>query len=180
MADTKISALTTLADSALVAGDYFVVVDVSDTSMAASGTTKKIAATGVAPITGTWTPAITGSSSNPTVTYTTQVGKYTKINNICFYSFFIRINTYSGGSGNVTISLPFTAAATNSADSTIAPAYSNNVDFGGTPITILFQASSGNATGIFVATQDNGARQFLDVGGLAAGDDLQASGFFWT
>lgn len=180
MADTKISALTTLADSALVSGDYFVVVDVSDTSMAASGTTKKIAATGVAPITGTWTPAITGTTSNPTVTYTTQVGKYTKINNICFYSFFIRINTYSGGSGNVNVSLPFTAASTNSADSTVATLYASGVDFSGTVISILFQVSNGTSVGSFLSLQDNGARQFLDVGGLAAGDDLQVSGFFWT
>lgn len=41
MADSKITALTELA-AAPASGDYFVVVDVSDTTMAASGTNKKI------------------------------------------------------------------------------------------------------------------------------------------
>jgi hypothetical protein len=42
MADTKISDLTAITGSALASGDLFAVVDVSDTSMAASGTNKKI------------------------------------------------------------------------------------------------------------------------------------------
>lgn len=43
MADTKISALTSLG-AVPASGDYFPIVDVSDTSQAASGTTKKITA----------------------------------------------------------------------------------------------------------------------------------------
>lgn len=43
MADSKITALTALAE-APATGDYFVIVDVSDTTMSASGTNKKIAA----------------------------------------------------------------------------------------------------------------------------------------
>jgi hypothetical protein len=43
MADAKISALTELAE-APAAGDLFAVVDVSDTTDAASGTTKRITA----------------------------------------------------------------------------------------------------------------------------------------
>lgn len=42
MTDTKISALTALTGADLAAGDLDVVVDVSDTTMAASGTDKKI------------------------------------------------------------------------------------------------------------------------------------------
>lgn len=44
MADSKITALDTLA-AAPAAGDYFVVVDVSDTTMSVNGTNKKITAT---------------------------------------------------------------------------------------------------------------------------------------
>jgi hypothetical protein len=46
MADTKISAYAALA-AAPAAGDYFMVVDISDTSMAATGTTKKVTAADV-------------------------------------------------------------------------------------------------------------------------------------
>ena len=42
MADTKISALTALTGANVADGDLFPVVDVSDTSMAASGTNKKM------------------------------------------------------------------------------------------------------------------------------------------
>jgi hypothetical protein len=42
MADTKISALTAMTDADVAVGDLMTVVDVSDTTMAASGTNKKI------------------------------------------------------------------------------------------------------------------------------------------
>ncbi len=48
MADQKTSQLATLATSDLVSGDWIGVVDVSDTSMAASGTNKKIDAGNIA------------------------------------------------------------------------------------------------------------------------------------
>lgn len=44
MANTKITDLSTITGSTLASGDKFVVVDVSDTSMASSGTTKAITA----------------------------------------------------------------------------------------------------------------------------------------
>jgi hypothetical protein len=42
MADTEISALTALTGALAADGDLFVIVDVSDTTMAASGTDKSI------------------------------------------------------------------------------------------------------------------------------------------
>ena len=42
MADKKISQLNEIQDSDLDNGDFFVILDVSDTTMASSGTTKKI------------------------------------------------------------------------------------------------------------------------------------------
>jgi hypothetical protein len=44
MADTKISALAALTGASVADTDLFVLVDVSDTSMAASGTDKNITA----------------------------------------------------------------------------------------------------------------------------------------
>ena len=43
MPDTKITDLAVITGAGLAAGDFFVVVDVSDVTMAASGTDKKIA-----------------------------------------------------------------------------------------------------------------------------------------
>ena len=58
---------------------------------------------------GDWTPTITGSSSNPTVTYTQQRGRYTKIGRIVSVTCQISTSALSGGSGDLRISgLPFT------------------------------------------------------------------------
>ena len=69
---------------------------------------------------GTFTPTYIGASSNPTVTYGQQVGKYTKIGNVVYY--FIRLDTTAtaGGGGALSITgLPFTVGA----DQTVPGAY---------------------------------------------------------
>jgi hypothetical protein len=68
---------------------------------------------------GTWTPTITASGSNPTVTYAAgnTGGIYTKVGNLVTCSFETRWTALSGGSGNVSISgLPFTRRNTNTPD----------------------------------------------------------------
>ena len=67
---------------------------------------------------GDWTPTLTGSSSNPTVSaYVQQKGKYTKIGRHVHAHIYLRINggDMSGGSGDGRISgLPFAASNTDS------------------------------------------------------------------
>ena len=58
---------------------------------------------------GTWTPTITGSSSNPTVTYTAQSGFYTKIGRMVSIQGRVQLSARTGGGGNLRVSgLPFT------------------------------------------------------------------------
>jgi hypothetical protein len=58
---------------------------------------------------GTWTPTITGSSTNPTVTYGLQRAIYTKVGRVVTVSCFLSWSAISGGSGDIRISgLPFT------------------------------------------------------------------------
>jgi hypothetical protein len=65
---------------------------------------------------GTWTPAVTASSTAGTPTYTTAVGSYVKVGNYIYAQFDIVLSGWTGSpSGNVTITgLPFTATATAS------------------------------------------------------------------
>lgn len=56
---------------------------------------------------GTWTPVFTGSSSNPTVTYGLQRGKYVRVGNVVTVTFFLSWSAFSGGSGELNVSLPF-------------------------------------------------------------------------
>lgn len=77
--------------------------------------------------TGTWTPTLLGSSSNPTVTYNSaNKGTYTKIGNLVFVQCYFRFSSFSGGSGSALIGgLPFTGASNNT-NGTIAPSEWNS------------------------------------------------------
>jgi len=57
---------------------------------------------------GTWTPTVTGSTTNPTVGYAAQSGFYTKIGRTVNIQGRMQLNSISGGSGNFRLSgLPF-------------------------------------------------------------------------
>lgn len=63
---------------------------------------------------GTWTPAIDGETTSPTVTYTLQYGVYTRIGRIVNFGCQITLSAISGGSGNVFVTgLPFTVGLSN-------------------------------------------------------------------
>ncbi|HEY0920671.1 DUF2793 domain-containing protein [Devosia sp.] len=60
---------------------------------------------------GNWTPVFTGSVSNPTVTYDTQIGQYVKIGQAVIACIDIRTDAASGGGGNLGLTLPFSVRA---------------------------------------------------------------------
>ena len=62
---------------------------------------------------GTWTPVFAGNTTSGTYTYTTQLGKYTKIGNtVTVHGTLQDINTVSGGTGPIRIrGLPFVSSA---------------------------------------------------------------------
>ncbi len=97
------TAITDLATATSAAdGDYHVI--------SASGTDKKITHINSINLIGTWTPTIIGSTTNPTNTYTLQVGSYVKVGKLLLASFQVSISNTSGGSGNIRIGgLPFAA-----------------------------------------------------------------------
>lgn len=65
---------------------------------------------------GDWTPTYIGASSNPTVTYDIQVGKYVKVGGLVHAAFVLRSDAASGGSGSLFVSgLPFAGAVTTNA-----------------------------------------------------------------
>lgn len=70
---------------------------------------------GILQASGTWTPALSGSTGNPTVTYVTQEGNYTRIGaNGLLLAFDVVWSASSGGSGNFRISgLPYTTSSSS-------------------------------------------------------------------
>jgi len=58
---------------------------------------------------GTFTPTLVGTTTNPTVTYTRQRGRYTRIGRLVTLEVYVIWTAFSGGSGNVAIgSFPYT------------------------------------------------------------------------
>lgn len=125
---------------------------------------------------GTWSPAITGSSSNPTITYTSQLGYYTRIGNLVFFTVLIVINTVSGGSGTCRVSLPFTVANQNTVNGVVI----SGPDVTGTPFAIAFEAETGQTYGNVRLINDNAGISNLAVTDLAATDIIRVSGFFFV
>lgn len=123
---------------------------------------------------GTWTPAITGSTSNPTLTYTVQSGGYWRFNNLVFYYIQIIINTVSvAGTGDLQISLPITAVSNPPAN-----VRCSGLDVPGTPYAVAFLPFLPGAYGRLVTSNDNAGATVVSVTAIASGDQIAIAGFY--
>ena len=76
---------------------------------------------------GTWTPTYGGVTTNPTITYSIQVGSYRKVGNIVHITGRIRTDATSGGDGNLLIKgLPFTSQNVANSYGIILPVHSTS------------------------------------------------------
>ena len=61
---------------------------------------------------GTWTPTLIGGTTNPTVTYSLQRAKYTKIGRVATVECYLSWSAFTGGSGQLRLDgLPFTVSS---------------------------------------------------------------------
>jgi hypothetical protein len=105
---------------------------------------------------GTWTPTISGSTTNPTLTYSTRVGYYTKVGRAVTVTCVIQPSSVSvAGTGNLQFTgLPFTSA--NLSDLAATGVSSSNGDFSwGTNKTGIVFRIAGNSTTILVNAMQN-------------------------
>ena len=128
--------------------------------------------------TGTWSPAITGSGSDPTVTYTAQNGFYRRISDMVFVRGRIVINTYSGGSGNALISLPVAVTSGNNAYA--GNFYTSGVDLATSMVNGAFRPTSGTSTAQLIETIDNAAVSAVQCSALAASDTIIFQGWYMS
>lgn len=121
---------------------------------------------------GTFTPAWTGSGGNPTVTYATQTGQYTKIGNMVYFNLSLITTAQSGGSGDLGVSnLPFTASRQgttagvfvyNFVSSAVAPKQAN---VSGTTLVCYTNSTDNVQTNVTALTGSAGTVYFI-VGGF--------------
>jgi hypothetical protein len=111
---------------------------------------------------GDWTPTYTGNTTDPTVTYSVQVGRYTKVGRTVTASFRINLSAATGGSGDLRVSgLPFATLNATNVIHTTAYAYKTNWTTLGpeaayiTPNTTNMFLFAGSATGLTSITTAN-------------------------
>ena len=108
---------------------------------------------------GTFTPTFAGSTTNPTVTYAAQLGRYTKIGRQVTASIELGISANTGGVGTIQVAgLPFTVGirsymcvATFNIDNTTA-----------TPISIFAEIAAGGTNFALLQTGDNASWANMD------------------
>ena len=123
---------------------------------------------------GTWTPTIGGSTTNPSVTYGAQDGRYIKIGSLVWCYVRITTTARSGGTGDFQIKgLPFTPASEYPGGMT--GAYSNiTQSANSTGLSLRVQANTNNVL-LFEQTSISRNQSFLGVTGWAADGEIFAS-----
>ena len=131
---------------------------------------------------GAFTPTINGSSTDPTATYTAQLGRYIKVGRMVWIQVQIGTSAISGGSGILKIGgLPFTIS-TASGNGYAAPSLAliNNITFSGTDTMIggLFDQST--TTINLMTFKSNAGYNDLQVAAWGASATLVISGTYQT
>ena len=104
---------------------------------------------------GTWTPTITGTGTNPTVTYgSPRTGVYTKIGRVVYFNIGMEISSISGGTGDIKISLPFSVAAGNEYYGWNT-CYNAGLNWGTNNTYVTVRMDQGAATLIFYGHRNN-------------------------
>ncbi len=128
---------------------------------------------------GTFVPTLTGSGGAPTIAYTTQLGKFTRIGNVVHVKVVITINTISGGSGNIRINtMPFTSANDGIEPQGVVSYV--GMDLAATTIDVGCLILVNTTTMALIQNVDDGANIALALSTLSAGDTLKTGITYWV
>jgi hypothetical protein len=117
--------------------------------------------------TGTWTPVLSKSGTAPSVTYTEQVGTYTKVGRMIYVSGLLSWTAISGGTGDFRITnLPFTILSSVGAYPQMVSTDYGGVTFGANDTT-FGGFGAPNATYIVLVASKNNATNATAISGLA-------------
>lgn len=100
---------------------------------------------------GTFTPVLTGQTTDPTQDYVSQSGHYIKIGNLCYANAIVKMASSGivAGSGTLRCNLPFVASSFIGGSMMIARAFTANA-----PINIQTIAGSAECSFLYTYNQD--------------------------
>jgi hypothetical protein len=106
---------------------------------------------------GTWTPTISGFLTNPTLTYSTRVGTYTKIGRVVTITCSVQPGSVSvAGTGNLQFTgLPFTCINTADFVATGVSNQNGNFNWGTNKTAIVFSIATNSSTISVFAMQNS-------------------------
>ena len=112
---------------------------------------------------GTWTPSLGGSGGDPTATYSSAIGKYTKIGNTVHLEYQLINTAFSGGSGNLHLdTLPFASSSGYYHGVGFQP-HGGGLSNGGSGFRGIFINANSNFAYIVKANSDSAVHQVTDV-----------------
>ena len=106
---------------------------------------------------GTWTPTILGSTTAGTTTYTTQVGRYTKVGRLVTASAYVVWSNATGTGGLLIGGLPFTAQNVTYLYQGVALGWSYNVTTPANTIPMLYISPNGTNITVYGTLVAGGA-----------------------
>ena len=124
---------------------------------------------------GTWTITMTGSSTAGSPSHSTQNGSYIKIGNQVTISWYVSVSALGGATGQVRLSLPFTAASdggTNQFITTGSHMY-DSLDTSGRPHCTPYISHGNSSLQLYNSTPNGGWIQqgvdgsFSSIGGIS-------------
>ncbi len=118
---------------------------------------------------GTFTPTLGGTTTNPTVTYSIQRGRYTKIGRLVTVECYVAWSAFSGGSGNVNVGgLPFTIDPNTGASGGGAVSYFDGFTLTASRTSVGLLANANTTTATPMCMGSGVSTQYIGVGSVAA------------
>lgn len=163
-AANSFTANQTLADGNLVIGTAGKGIDFSATS--GTGTSELLADYEE----GTFTPILVGSSTNPTVTYSLQRGRYTKVGRLVTIECYVAWSAISGGSGNIAVGgFPYTIDGATGASGGGSVSYFDGFTLTVNRTSVGIQATANTTSASPTCFGSGISTQYIPVSDVAAG-----------
>lgn len=126
---------------------------------------------------GTWTPVITFGGGSTGITYAVQLGEYTRIGNVVFFSFSITLSNKGSSTGTASIT-GFPLSDAGSVSGTFMITYTNNITFDALN-SFAIGLNSGTAAALFeAATLGSGVTNLTNTH-FSNATHLQTNGFYY-